>query len=612
MVQHCCEFSDRVSRISIDMDIAIDAKLHICLAQLPCPDDSAMLCDSARPVAVAAFTQLFAGGGGHDHPALQEMIPGKSPVLVVFPELAFGSTDWCEVDAVIRKVKRPIIVIAGFGFTEGKAITRWARAEAQEGETRRLLAWDQKGNAISEIRRVNGGWCWVHVPGDTYCITYLKTIPEQNVEAVEVADLQCGQTITHLKFNDVDLFPLICADMLKPANTNPDSAQAKIAEVLAELPVNRRAMVVGSLLQRGYNENWERAISSLTTSVFVKRPGVVVLSNIATDAAVPEEEKDRWRSFTGVYGKWEELSKGQANLPCSRGVTTTDIVGAVVRYSDARLTSGVVDWGPYNPVDGKFLWHANMMCSVNSTGLEAPISSPPQPHACEICRFLQRHPNQTCASTRLKSGRQHVISHLKQGHAPQGQKILNALLHGPSEETMDPDRLHEIDVQPAARLGLEVLATLTTIDGIDWQKTKGQQGQLRHTPSDSHILIWRDARKTKSQMRAILSRWMREGGPHPSLVVIGQSPFGDLDTTEVSEERRDDLTAPPLFNKGDSGEIGDGRQDFTFPHARRRAATIGLSCVADIYAEHQQGADDTATVKLFLEKLDSALRENSG
>jgi hypothetical protein len=193
--------------VLFDAEILTEGKLQVCLMQLAKSAES-IVGDEARPGAVAAVENLLLGGGGHHGPALAEMAPGPDPVLVIAPEFAFGSVDWTAIDSAVRHSARPIILIAGFGATQGQVLLDWRAAVGPDVVTRRHFAWDQAGAAaIGAVRPVNGGWCWVHVPGDgTHCVVFLKTVAEQNFEAVELPALQFGQTITHLRFSDVDLF----------------------------------------------------------------------------------------------------------------------------------------------------------------------------------------------------------------------------------------------------------------------------------------------------------------------------------------------------------------------------------------------------------------------
>jgi hypothetical protein len=245
-------YTDRATTIAFDAGLLVEGKLLVCLMQMQ-PTVPNIADDQSRPGAVAAVQQLLMGGGAHGGAILSEMAPGGDPVLVVAPEFAFGSGDWDSLDEAIRQSTRPLVVITGFGATPGHVVLDWKAAALDGMGTQRHLAWDQQTKPIGGVRPVNGGWCWVHQPGQgTDCVVYLKSVAEQNVEAVALADLQFGSGVTHLRFNDVDLFPLICADMLQSVAQHADSAQARIREVLNGIDIARPAMVIGSLLQHGY------------------------------------------------------------------------------------------------------------------------------------------------------------------------------------------------------------------------------------------------------------------------------------------------------------------------------------------------------------------------
>ncbi len=577
------------------------------------PNVGAIAEDLARPNAVLATQNLLAGGGDHSAPALAEMAPGQEAVLVVAPEFAFGSTDWTAIDAAVRQSSRPLVFIAGFGATIGQALIDWRDATGPEVVTRRHFAWNQVTDAIGGVRPVNGGWCWVHHPKiGTHCLVFLKTIPEQSVEAVELPALQFGHTVTHLRFADVDLFPLICADLLQPIAPHPDSAQARIREVLTNgVPTNRPAMVVGSLLQRGYNENWEIAIDSLLNQVMVDRPGLVALCNISYDQPVADESRDRWRSLTGIYGKWGELTKGQQNLPVSRRLNVRGIVGAVVRHSDPTVSTGKVDWGPYGPIDGKFIWHAEMHSACGTDGITAPIKLPSGPEGCELSRFIRRHPPEPKWSPRLANGLTGLSKHIASGAEPNPRRLLEGLLAGVTPAAVDPDNLHEVLIQPAAVAAVHSLAVVSTIQGIEWQSNNDFIGQLRLDSSNRNILIWRDPRKTSGQMRSELGAWRLGASPHPDLIVIGASRLGDLDAGVIVEHRRDDVAAapPPALNLGATGALAAETSDITRPRGKRNVAALGLAEVAKIYAEFDPAQGDAVSVEKLISAINSFFSE---
>ncbi|MCT8003789.1 hypothetical protein NZL82_18100 [Sphingomonas sanguinis] len=123
-------FSERVTRVDVAASLLAASRLGICLLQLP--SSASVDGDHPRPLAIGAVRDLLVGGPDHAAPALQRMIPGADPVLVVAPEYTFGSSDWAQIDALVRAATRPIILLAGFGATIGQSVLDWQAAGAGE------------------------------------------------------------------------------------------------------------------------------------------------------------------------------------------------------------------------------------------------------------------------------------------------------------------------------------------------------------------------------------------------------------------------------------------------------------------------------------------------
>lgn len=88
--------------------------------------------------------------------------------------------------------------------------------------------------------------------------------------------------------------------------------------MLATLTVDRPMLIVGSLLQTGFNQNWAVAIDSLLNTVLAGRSGAVALCNIAHDKPVADEDSDKWRSLSGVFAPYGLMTRGHASLPVVR------------------------------------------------------------------------------------------------------------------------------------------------------------------------------------------------------------------------------------------------------------------------------------------------------
>lgn len=597
-------FEDHHTRVDVAATLLSGARLNICLLQLA-PTVPQAHDDASRPVAVNALRDLLAGGANHAQPALAEILPGAGPVLIVAPEFALGSGDWGAVDALVRAARRPLVLITGFGATAGQVVLDW-QVGAVAGETVRHLSWRQDVNTISSAMRVNGGWCWLHEPGGTtHCITYLKNVLQQAYEAVVLDDLQTGETVLHLRFRDLDLLPLICADVVQPAAQSPASPQARIRAALSQVPADRPALIVGSLLQLGFSPNWAIAIDSLLNTVIAGRTGAVALCNVAYDTPDPDEDKDKWRSLSGVFAPFGELPKGQASLPAARALNAQGVVGAVVRQTHASVTAGLVAWPPYNPINGSFVWRGNMYCPILANGLVAPIVAAPDIAACEVARFLRRHPPEAGTAPRLATGIETIETQLGSSAPPKPADLLNTTLHGVSAaKPFQPDGLNDGEVTSALKAGLHAVATLKSIPGIEWQSSTERTGQLRLEAEDIHLLVWRSSTASRRAMKRDLATWRLHSANHPSLVVLGASRLGDLDDEEIDDQPRDDISMSPnsTATLDAGGSLAEVAGDITAARGRRRVVTLRLSHVADVYADYDAAADN-ARVTALLDRI---------
>lgn len=575
--------------------------LNLCLLQLPATIREA-LNDQPRATALNVLRNLLEVQADGTGPALSAIAPAGDPVLVVAPEWALGSSDWSHVDALVRKINRPLVLVTGFGLSMGENVLRWHREQDDQG-TIRHLCWDQARDAISPVMRVNGGWCWIHDPdGETHCITYLKNALQQNYEAVRLEDVQPHNTLLHLRFRDLDLFPLICADLLRPAGQNEQSPQARIRRKLEIVSNDRPALIVGSLLQEGYNQNWGIALDSLLNHVLAGRQGLVALCNVAHDKPVSEEAEDKWRSLSGVFASFTDKPHGQGSLAATRALNAQGIAGAVVRGTHSSVTAGIMYWPPYSPVTSLMIWRGNMVCPIQNGAMVLPVTAPLNKVACEIHRFLRRYPPGANAAPRLNAGIAELDQYIRTAQPSKSSALLNAILEGPAPlSDVDPDVISDPEIISALKSGLDALATLKSIVGIDWQDTADATGQLIVRSQNRHLLVWRSHIETPRGLRRLLGEWRNSGGPHPHLVVLGSTRYGDLADGEVYPDRRDDFSASPQANSDLSagGSLAAAPGDIGGLRGMRRVAGLGLSKAAAIYTDYEASEDAERVTELL-------------
>jgi hypothetical protein len=260
----------------------------------------------------------------------------------------------------------------------------------------------------------------------------------------------------------------------------------------------------------------------------------------------------------------------------------------------------LVGWSPYNPVVGVLVWRGNMYCPITSNGLTAPIAPAPAAAACEIARFLRRHPPGADNAPRLAVGISLIDAQLNGAVPPSPDALLKTMLDGVGVgKPRDPDDLADAEVTSALKAGLHALAAVRSIDGVSWQNTEELTGQL--CVERRHLLIWRSPTGSPSSMRRELANWRLRGGGHPDLVVLGATPIGELRDGEIYEDRRDDISSAPspASELSAGGSLAAMASDFTTARPQRRVAGLGLSHVAVVYADFEQGEDEVRVRKLL-------------
>lgn len=585
-------------------------RLNLCLIQTAPLDITIIENDQTRHTSISAVRDLLAADGvRHMAPALRELIPGNEPAVIVAPEYAFGSGDWNTLDDLVRQSPQPVVFIAGFGATAGKSALDWI-ASADAHGTRRDLSWDQAAHPIASGRLVNGAWCWLHgFNFETRCIVFLKNHFEQTTEVVNLPTLQPGRMLLHLQFTDADLFPMICADLVQPVAQGEGTAQARLEESLRPTRnQDRPVLILGSLLQTQFNVNWEIAIDAFLNAITVGRPTIVALANVANDAPVRDEAVDKWRTLTGVFGRFTDLPKNQSHLPAGRAIDARGIRGAVSRKTQPCAVAGQVAWPPYSPTGELFIWHTQMSCSMVAEGIQSPIVPPSPVVTSEVMRFIRRQPARNEWSPRVKLGLAGLMQHLSAGALPGAQRLLCTLLNGVSQDICaDPDRLHDAPIEQALRNATHTLAMLKTSDGFGWQGEATRDGQLTLNEHNLHVLVWRDANRTSGQFLRELGAWKTRPGDHPNLVVFCEGPHGCPPEGAVTCERRDDITKGPSPNSNLNvgGNLLETEGDFTQPRGERQVACLRLERVMAVYTDYVPTEEQARLAKL-MDQLTSA------
>ncbi len=577
-------------------------RLNLALVQSAPPSVDQIINDESREENVAAIEDLLSGANQNcQSPAIEQLVTGRDPVLIGLPEYAFSSKDFQAVDAAVRACKQPVILIAGFGAAKGKAVLDLVAAS--DGTCKRLLAWDQTSQPIAPSRPVNGGWCWVHRPGEeTVCITFLKNHLEQSTEVSSLGGMQEGKTLLRLRFNDFDLVAMICADMVQPLAAGGGAAVARIKKELESSPETKPILIFGSLLQADQNDNWSVAIDQWLNVATLGRPALVAIANVASGKLSVCEKIDKWRSMTGVYQRLSDVPRNQKHLRSARALDGHNTKGAVVRRTTPCIVSGPISWPPYNPTGEMFYWRADMSCPTSKNGICVPITSPPAIADTEFGRFVDRQRGRPDLPQPLAKSLRLMSVDLENSKGPAASLLFSTLLGGidAARQAHDPDEICDGDTEIALRHGLCSLATLRYSGSLAWGGGDQEVGQLKKT-GGPNILVWRDPKKSATSIGTSLAAWTMGLGPHPDLVAIVEGPNGAPPAGTIVPERHVNFAAPPghSVDLGLKGSLESASSDFTEPHISRRVTCIPLQEVRSF------GLDDQLTDELWVERLDA-------
>ncbi|WP_157969681.1 ABC-three component system protein [Pseudomonas huaxiensis] len=606
MTEPIISYGKQVTEFVFGFSVLNSNKIDLCLAQTSMPDWELVKDDLSRSQSVNAFKELFVGGDTHPQAILVEMIPSSEAVVVIAPEFAFGFMDWDSLDSYIRASETRLIVIAGFGAALGSSLIDW---ESQKGETTRHFGWNAK---LSHTKPVNGAWCWVHQPGvRTDCIAIRKNVAEQSTEAVELPNMQYGKEVLHLKFNDLDLFPLICADLLPSASASIDSPQSIIkSAVMDEQRKGIPVLVTGSLWQKGYNRNWEAAISDVLHHIVPARPVALALCNIAYDKPTQDEGCDRWRSLSGVYVKFQDMPKGQKNLPAGRALDTATISGVVVRDTNACVVGGKLGWRPYTPVLGNFAWHPDALYHIKDEGIDLAGSHSNSAVRCEVNRQLRRFPCESEWDPRVATGMEQIKARVNLQSDSVLSRFVSSILYGvESEERADIDGLHESENFRYYLEGIYAIATLKTLGDTEWVADHKQYGQVVVSGA-SNLLVWNHKAKTARSIVRSIELWLNNPIAHPALIVFGGRHSGSVPQGAIVPSRRSDITGvdPQSSGKLNVVEILRDGDDITRPKILRKAAYYSIDQVSDVYLDFDPN-DPVARVDRLLQVIKTSFEE---
>ncbi len=465
--------------------------------------------------------------------------------IVTLPEFAIARDYWYELDTMISQFSGTLIVIAGIGFWNEDELLAWKNVSPE-----REFGFNAKAGFGSPYRTFNCGCCWIHLEDGTRRIIFLKNYNEQRIEAPLVPSLVNGNYILCLSFEDMNLFPLICADVTCYSEQKPLDV---ILEHLLEHGEGKRNILATVAYEKNPGHPlWQRGIAR---AVQKKEGAPPLVMTIANAAAIDDDYgcTDDWRNLSGVYVATDFLRE-QNPYPCISCLDSDrNIFGALVRTGEAALFAGEVSWD-FGSGGYRDLWRPRLRALADEGGsLREPEMG--DQDRDELLHSLlgqrQKLSSQSTVEKNQRAAMEEVINFIRSATTPAARILAQSLLYGLYPErgiqaVVDKHRVKEKRLQGAKAVG-----ALKISPGTEWRQEGRYMGQLKFSNID--ILVWASPTQGNPAIRRDIQRWLTEVSSHPPLLIFADGVGGTFVQGvvtasaggRVSPDRRTDISAPP-------------------------------------------------------------------
>jgi hypothetical protein len=486
----------------------VNGCLPVCVAKPPKRVDQ-IDADQSVPAIVDFARAILETPSGGASP-LSTWISNRAG-LVVFPEYTFSSSDFGELDALVKTSRDKLIVLAGFGAVRGSALQDFLSQGC-------IAGWDQAAIGINAAGKYNAAWCWIHEgAGATRCFIFAKNFIDQVGEISGVQNLMTVHSVLKVETDDLVLYPLICSDLI---SEEPDSPRVRIRRSIGSPPNSKDTLLCTlSCNSAPESRRWRAAIDD---AVSLNQQGAVLLfANQPVTEPKAAEELDRWRCLTGVFVSQSRMRQPRLPLPQFRYVETeAAAAGLILRCPDEGVAVGAIRWDLHGSSTGLHTWEPIVRLRLIASGWE-PIEWSIGDY--ETRRYLHRRRGNILSRFPKAAGM--IGASLTQWSQSTSAREVTPrlwpeLLDGPKPPVppTSPDALH----QDSAVLDL-AMAALAAVQS----STQGsplfegpERGQL--VWSGTELRVWRSPRLSEDQMRERLCEIALHGGHDARLVFIAR------------------------------------------------------------------------------------------
>lgn len=529
-----------VSTVDVDASwLNANGELPVCLAQPELVGSPAIENDEQRPKSVELASMIFADEAGR--PWLAKRFGDGVSGLLVFPEYAFGSDDFGELNAMISDYPQPLIALAGFGAVSGNKLRTLLGCCA--------ATWPGGTDEIDVECSYNAGWCWIHRgPGNTVCHIFLKNYFEQQDEVALLRAPKVGKHILKVATDDVVFFPLLCADLISDLANKP---LGRIAQALPRtdgggLDANKKVLVVTLLLtNKPHHGLWSQAISAVV-ELHERRAGLCLVNQLAAQLA-PDADADQWRCLSGGFIHRQTMPEGPRKpLRSVRYVQTEHASGLILRQPHVGVACGNFRW-VHGAGVGRNVWAPDVRrIPVGGILQEMCESAEFQ----ELRRFVQRRRGnitarypQASSGQLIGDGLNDVLAEMNEDRI--SPRLWPKLLTGVEEPTPSfnadaiDDQSDTLDRALGAFVAIQQATRATSLAGPP------HRGQMLW--GEWEILVWNSPRHDSRKMQVMLAQCALNHSLEPQLIVVGAGASGQFPTGRIVPDRFSEITESREF-----------------------------------------------------------------
>lgn len=314
--------------------------LMLHLVQPRASDMMQLIHNLPRPESIYILSEIF-----------KQKADRNIPELILLPELSLGSRDFRIMEALIKDVDYPLIILAGFGYTTGEELRNIVSHNHVHFVS--MLQEDD----IPHDKMYNGGVCWYNdSKGNIESFLFFKNF-SGGIETEAVQNLYRDAVMLRFETEDMVIFPLLCSDIF--CSCNKRDALTRIKESLQKFPpsANQKVIITGSISScHPEHDIWTQSIGSYT---LLEPNPLIILAN-QPEGNFPFEPHSTQFNLTGIFTRKENLLEKEQweysphNIALFSNETSH---GIVLMDKTAGAASGRVRWekGKYLDV---FMEHA--------------------------------------------------------------------------------------------------------------------------------------------------------------------------------------------------------------------------------------------------------------